>query len=169
MRIAAMILSLVLMFGVGFQSCTLAVGSEVSGDKATSAVGGAGIFVTVLFLIGGAFVLGKPDVSVVAFALAAALAFGAGTGQGIGPLFGWGVIALGLAILSFFGRRELRKTAQPEIDRAEKGPTGVHACQRCATPNPVTSGFCRQCGAALPLMRATPAASTISPPARPLE
>ena len=70
MRIATMILSLILMLVVGLQSCAVSVGDASLNEPTKSQGGAIGILIAFLFLIGGAFALVFPLVSLVAFVLA---------------------------------------------------------------------------------------------------
>ena len=70
MRIATMILGLGLMLVVGFQSCAVSVGDAALGEKASQQGGPLGLFMALLFLVGAAFALAFPLVSLVAFVLA---------------------------------------------------------------------------------------------------
>lgn len=60
-----------------------------------------------LFLVGGAFAL----VSQLAFLLAGIFVLAAGSSAPFSDLTPWGVVSLVLAVLSFFGWREIRSTA----------------------------------------------------------
>ena len=111
MRIAVMIISLCLVMIIGVQSCTVGVGGELSGDEALSEGGAAGVGVAFLFLIGGAFALGVPVVSVIVFGLAALAGFSVGASTEFEDMTVWGSIALVLAVLSVFGMREKKKKA----------------------------------------------------------
>jgi hypothetical protein len=109
MRIATMILSLILMLVVGFQSCAVSVGDSMLGEKASQQGGSIGILMALLFLVGGAFALAFPLVSLIAFVLAGVLGLSAGATTSFGDLTIWGIVSLVLAIFSFFGWREKRK------------------------------------------------------------
>src|SRR5918911_5018186 len=78
LRIATAIIALALMLVVGFQSCAASFGANLSHDQSASDAAGAGFIVAFLFLLGGAFAYGVPIVSVVAFLLAASIAWIAG-------------------------------------------------------------------------------------------
>jgi hypothetical protein len=54
MRIATMILSLILMLGVGAQSCAVSLGEATLGTKAAKQGGPIGLVMAFLFLVGGA-------------------------------------------------------------------------------------------------------------------
>ena len=89
MRIATMIISLILM---------LVVGGPV-------------------VLIGGAFALAFPFVSVLAFFFAGIIGLAGGASTSFGDLTIWGVVSLILTVLSYFGWREKRKRRREEAAR----------------------------------------------------
>ncbi len=68
-----------------------------------------GIFVTLLFLVGAAFALAFPVVSLASFTLAGLLGFAGGSTTPFKDLTVWGIVSLVLAFLSFFGWREKRR------------------------------------------------------------
>jgi hypothetical protein len=105
LRIATAIIALILMIPVGLQSCTAAVGGSMSENQGLSGAGAVGILVAFLFLIGGAFAIGIPMVSVVVFAIAGFFALIAGFSSEFKDLGIWGFVALILAVLSYFGHR----------------------------------------------------------------
>ena len=109
MRVATMIIALVLMLVVGAQSCTVMVGGEMTGDEGIAEGGAVGILLTLMFLIGAAFSMAKPMVSVISFAIAAVLEFAAGATTDFSDMSVWGGVAAVLAVMSFFGHRGLKK------------------------------------------------------------
>ncbi len=106
-----MILGLFFMLVIGLQSCLASVGGSIAADEGISQGGAVGIFVALLFLVGAAFAIGVPTVSLITFVVAAIFALLAGTTTPFGDLTVWGIISVVLAIMSFFGRREKRKAA----------------------------------------------------------
>ena len=78
-------------------------------DQSTANAGAMGFFVVFLFLIAGAFAMSFPIVSVVCFVLAATVALAAGFSSDFSDLAVWGFVALGLAVLSYFGHREKQR------------------------------------------------------------
>jgi hypothetical protein len=116
-RIATMILSLVLMLVVGAQSCAVSVGDEMLGEKAATQGGPIGLIIAFLFLLGGAFALVFPLVSLAAFVLDGLLGLAGGGTTSFGDLTVWGVVSLILAVFSFFGWREKRKRRREEATR----------------------------------------------------
>ena len=116
-RIATLILSLILMLIVGAQSCAVSVGDSIL-DEPTKTQGGAiGILMALLFLIGAAFALGFPLVSLVAFLLAGVFGITAGGTTSFEDLSIWGYISFALAIMSYFGWREKRKRRAEQASR----------------------------------------------------
>jgi hypothetical protein len=108
-RIAVTILSLGLMLVIGFQSCAATIGGSMGQDQSTSNAGAMGFVVVFLFLIAGAFAMSFPIVSVVAFLLAGTIALAAGFSSDFADLTIWGFVALGLAVMSYFGHREKQR------------------------------------------------------------
>ena len=100
MRVAVMVISLGLMVVVFVQSCTVAAGGSLADDESVSGAGAAGILVALLFLLGGAFALGMPNVSAWMFWLAALVAILAGLTTDFGDLVVWGIVAIVLGVMS---------------------------------------------------------------------
>ncbi|MDQ3833336.1 MAG: hypothetical protein M3315_06830 [Actinomycetota bacterium] len=109
MRLATTILALGLVLIVGFQSFAASVGGSLSQNETTSGAAGAGFVVALLLLIGGAFAIGVPIVSAVAFVLAAVISLAAGLTSDFRDLTVWGVVCIVLAVLSFFSFRARRR------------------------------------------------------------
>jgi hypothetical protein len=109
MRIAVLIIAICLVMILGLQSCTVMLGGTLAKDTAISGGGAVGILMAFLFLLGAAFSLGVPMVSIIVFTIAGALGVIMGTTTGFTDLMIWGVVSLVLAFMSIFGRRELRK------------------------------------------------------------
>jgi hypothetical protein len=109
MRIAVMIISLALTLMVGLQSCALFAGGSMTRDQSTAGGGAMGILVALLFVVGGAFAIGIPRVSMFAFGVAGLLGIAVGTGGSFKDMTIWGIVAFGLAVMSYFGDRELQR------------------------------------------------------------
>lgn len=107
MRIAVMITSLFLTLIVGLQSCALFAGGGLIKDQAVSGGGAMGILVALLFVVGGAFAMGVPRVSMVAFFAAGLLGVAVGSSGSFKDLTIWGIVAFALCAMSYFGAREL--------------------------------------------------------------
>ena len=114
MRIATMIISLILMLVVGAQSCAVSLGDAALQTKAAEQGGPIGLFMAFLFLIGGAFALAFPLVSVLAFFFAGIIGLAGGASTSFSDLTIWGVVSLILTVLSYFGWREKRKRRREE-------------------------------------------------------
>lgn len=113
MRIAVMVISLCLTMIVGLQSCAVMVGGNMTQDKQLSGSGSVGVLIALLFVIGAGFALAIPRVSMFVFGAAALLGFVAGSGSTYKDMLIWGFIAFILALMSYFGTKELaRKQAQ---------------------------------------------------------
>ena len=88
-------------------------------NQAPSSAAAVGFLVVLLFLVGGAFAIAYPIVSVVSFVLAGLFVLVGG----ISPvsqfryLAVWGFVALGLIVLSYFSMREKRKKEATEQRR----------------------------------------------------
>jgi hypothetical protein len=116
-RIAVTILSLGLMLVIGFQSCAATIGGSMGQNQSTSNAGAIGFFVVFLFLIGGAFAMTFPIVSLVSFLLAGTVALAAGFSSDFADLAVWGFVALGLAVMSYFGHREKQRRKAEQVER----------------------------------------------------
>jgi hypothetical protein len=114
MKIAVGIIGLILGLLVLLQSCTLAGVSSLGSDSSMTAAGQVGMFVGLLFFVGGAFGFGLPLVSAIVFAIAALFGFIA-SGK-FGDMGLWATVALLLAALSAFawysGRAKRRRAEQ---------------------------------------------------------
>lgn len=153
MRIATLILALVLMVVVGMQSCALGIGGSIAKDESLSGGGGLGFLVTVLYLIGAAFAVGKPSVSMFAFLLAAFFAFIGGSSTKFHDLTIWGFVSLFLVALSFLGWRERRRPTTQSSAQAPTVPgpaglssTGGRFCSKCGRQLAADAAFCPGCG-----------------------
>jgi hypothetical protein len=126
-RIATMIISLILMLVVGAQSCAVSLGDAALQTKAAEQGGPIGLFMAFLFLIGGAFALAFPFVSVLAFFFAGIIGLAGGASTSFGDLTFWGVVSLILTVLSYFGWREKRKRRREEATRVVCQPIHLSA------------------------------------------
>ena len=70
MRLAVLIIGLCLVMLVGMQSCTVMVGGGIADNKDLSGGGAIGVFVSFLFILGSAFVMGYPKASMIIFLIA---------------------------------------------------------------------------------------------------
>ena len=108
MRIATLIIALMMMVIVGVQSCAVYLGGGLTQQQGLSQSGAVGLVVALLFLVGGAFVLAFPLVSLASFALAALMTL-VGWNSGFSDMKIWFFVCLILAVMSFFGFREKRR------------------------------------------------------------
>ena len=107
MRIAVLILGLAFSLFSGLQSCALHVGGRLSDSPATAGAGAVGIAISLLFLLGSALVIAVPRAAQVCFIIAAVIAL---LNRAAFPdLMIWGVIAIALSLMSYYGHRELKK------------------------------------------------------------
>ncbi|WP_243375070.1 hypothetical protein [Microvirga solisilvae] len=109
MRLAVLIITLCLTGIVGLQSCTIMAGGSLLKDQGTANGGALGILVAFLFILGAAFVMGLPRISAGLFALAGVLGITGGSSSNFSDLKIWGGLSLILAVMSWFGSRELRR------------------------------------------------------------
>ncbi len=120
MKIACGILSLVFFLIILLQSCAVGIGGSIFGEESATQGGSVGIFVALLFLIGGAFSFGLPKVSMVIMAIAGILGIAAGQTTTYSDMTFWGVVALILAVLNFFGSR--KKKTKKDATTAPPAP-----------------------------------------------
>jgi hypothetical protein len=106
MKIAGGIIGILLGLLVFLQSCTVATTAHLVSDGAATQAGSVGIFVGLLFLIGGAFSFGLPLIATIIFAMAALLAF-AVSGD-FSDMMIWGIVSAALAAMAFFAWRSGR-------------------------------------------------------------
>lgn len=106
MRIASGIISLILGLLVFLQSCTVGVGGAAFGEELAAQGGSAGILVALLFVIGGAFAFALPKVAMVAMVIAGILSIAIGATTTYGDMTIWGVVAIILAAMNYFGSRK---------------------------------------------------------------
>jgi hypothetical protein len=116
-RIATMILSLILMLLLGAQSCAASLGGAALKREGIEQGGAVGVLMTLLFLVGGAFALAFPLVSMLAFFFAGVFGLAGGASTPFTDLTVWGVVSLVLAVFSYLGWREKRKRRREEAAR----------------------------------------------------
>jgi hypothetical protein len=109
LRLATMILALVLMIPVFLQSCAASIGGSLGDDEDLSGAAGLGIFTAFLFLLGGALVLAFPRVATGLFITAAVFAFIGAAAAQFTDLYVWGIVAIVLAAMAYFGHRKRRQ------------------------------------------------------------
>jgi hypothetical protein len=122
-RLATLIISLVLSFGLFIQSLVVSFGGSVGEEFAQSSAerqeaeqlsgaAGLGIVSALLWLVGAAFVMSRPKVAVWLYGIAAPLLLGAGA-AGFTDGFIWAFVSTGFALMSWRGVKErVRKQEQ---------------------------------------------------------
>ena len=118
MRKAVLVLALIFLAIILVQAYLVGIGGETFEDLALSRGGAVGRLVALMFGVGAAFVLAKPFVSIVVFGLAALVSLVVAYPTGYYDLFLWGIIALILGVLSYFGWREIED--QPSFRRRQE-------------------------------------------------
>src|SRR5690349_7275028 len=104
MRLAVLIITLCLTAILSLQSCAVSVGDNLLQQRGGGSVG---ILMALLFVIGAALVMGLPSVSIAVFAIAGLFGISTGSTTSYTGLTIWGGVALVLAVMSYFGSREL--------------------------------------------------------------
>lgn len=112
MRVAVLLISILLMFVVGFQSCFVSCHATSSGDEQLSSGSSMGMMVALLYLMGSIFIINSPRVSLAVYALAALLGLVAGATTDYSDMWVWGGLSLMLAGMSHLGEKELKKKGQ---------------------------------------------------------
>jgi len=123
MRVALLILGIFGFLIASVQSCTLMVAggaldalSTTAADKqqASDATGGAalGLLAAIIWVVGAAFALGKPRVSLIAFGVATLIWLAAGT-TGFSDAYLWAGVSAILTGLSLLAIREKRRSEPP--------------------------------------------------------
>jgi hypothetical protein len=112
-----MILSLILMVVVGAQSCAVSLGDSLANTKAAEQGGPIGLVMAFLFLVGGAFAMAFPLVSLICFVAAGLFGLAGGGTTSFGDLTIWGIVSLVLAVFSYFAWREKRNKRREEASR----------------------------------------------------
>ncbi|MFY9113624.1 MAG: hypothetical protein WAO23_00065 [Dethiobacteria bacterium] len=125
MRKAVLVLALIFLAIILVQAYFVGVGGETFEDLALSRGGAVGRLVALMFGVGAAFVLAKPFVSIVVFGIAALVSLIVAYPTGYYDLFLWGIIAIVLGVLSYFGWREIDD--QPSFRHRQKDTFSVDA------------------------------------------
>lgn len=109
MRIAVLIIGLCLVMLIGLQSCTVMVGGGLTEDKSLSGGGAIGLLIAFLFIVGSGLAIGVPKASMIVFGIAAFLGIAVGASSSFSDLIVWGVVALVLSVMSFYGIKEKKR------------------------------------------------------------
>jgi hypothetical protein len=130
-----MALSLLLMLGLGVQSCSAVVGGAIAtglrdarGDD-LSAAGFLGILAAFLWLVGASLVLGKPRVSMWLFASAVPLCV-------IGGALGFGDLYIWAGASALFSLGSWRGITERDRELAEREAAALPAPQAAWHPDP---------------------------------
>lgn len=102
MRLAVLIIGLCLALSLGNSAYKVVALGSVLKVQNMSFAGSIGMLAALLFVLGSAFVMKLPRVSTVIFAVAGVLGM-------LSSFIFYGVLALILAVMSWFGSQELRK------------------------------------------------------------
>ncbi len=111
MRKAVLVLGLIFLVLVLVQSFFVGIGGEMFEDPSLSRGGAIGRLVAIMFGVGAAFILSKPYTSMIIFSVSGLISLIVAYPTGYYDLFLWGAVALGLAVMSFFGWREVDEYA----------------------------------------------------------
>jgi len=117
MRIATMIITFFLLIPLTVQSCAIAGLSSVVGQQEMAGGGAVGILVGFLWIIGAAFVLGKPTIALFSYALAAFCALAVGATTKFSDMTIWGIVSLVFVLFCLFGRRETKAKAKKQLQQ----------------------------------------------------
>jgi hypothetical protein len=156
MRIAVTIISLALMLVVFLQSCAASVGGSLGEDESLSGAGALGFLVGLLYLLGGAFALGLPRVSIIVFAIAALIGVLTGATTDFRDLIIWGVVAAILALMSLRAYRTKLRDDEAGAPLAHSAPVAkepgepLKTCPECAERVQAAAKVCRFCGFRFP-------------------
>lgn len=163
MRLAVLIIGLVIGLVVLLQACSalglssLGEGLGAEGAAELSGASATGIITGLLIWVGAGFVMPFPRFAAVVLALAGIIGIGVGMSSEFRDQAVWGVVALILAVMAWFGARGKRKddagkaedranlaamAGQAKADAAE--PTKV--CPNCAENVKAAAVQCRFCG-----------------------
>ncbi|MER9456562.1 hypothetical protein [Mesorhizobium sp. M0478] len=107
MKVAIGIIGIMLGLVVLLQSCAVATGGNLTSNHDLAGAGSVGVFVGLLFFVGGAFAFGLPLVSAIVFVLGSLLAFLAASS--FGDMKIWAFADLILAAMALFAWRSARK------------------------------------------------------------
>lgn len=161
-RIAVLIIGLILMVALFFQSLTINVLSDATNTENTETAGAVGLLMAVIWLVALGFVLPKPRISAVLFVVAAVI--GAAGWSDFPDLQLWSGVSIVLAVLSYVGYRGKSKQEAKETARdatmqtllanqaALAAPAGTVAavqCPACGSMERPGARFCGSCGKAL--------------------
>jgi hypothetical protein len=96
------------------QSCAANFAGAL-GSQSLKQGAAVGMLLALFFIIGAGFAMRLPIVSIVVFAFGAIIAISAGHNSDFGDLQVWGWLSAILAVLSYFGHRERKRSLKPEV------------------------------------------------------
>ena len=158
MRIATLIVGLLLGLLLTIQSILfIGLSGEVETDPNAGA-GAAGFLMALMWLVACALVISFPLVSTVIFAISALIGLFAASGD-FADLPYFGGIAIGLAVMAFFGWRGKRRDDEERdeekyrqhqlyqsIAQNQQGASSTKLCRHCGSKNSSNVKFCGECG-----------------------
>lgn len=159
MRIAVLIIGLVLSFGLFWQAFIVSILSDIGDDEPLSSAAAVGVLMGFMWLVACGFVIPKPRISAIIFALAALFGF-VTPSAGYEDLPIWAGMSVVLAVMSYLGYRGKMKDQAKQQERDELMRRALMMHQQPATPSAITcpacgslerpsARFCGSCGAAL--------------------
>ncbi|RUU82760.1 hypothetical protein [Mesorhizobium sp. M7A.F.Ca.MR.362.00.0.0] len=107
MKIAVGIIGILLGLISMLQSCAVATGGSIAANHDLAGAGSVGVFVGLLFFVGGAFAFGLPLVSAIIFVVGSLFAFIAASS--FTDMKIWAFADLILAVMAFFAWRSARR------------------------------------------------------------
>lgn len=150
-RLATLIISLVLSFGLFLQSLAVSVGGSVSEEFAQnsaqrqeaeqlSGAAGLGIVAALLWLVGAGFVISRPRVAVWLYGIAAPLLLGAGA-AGFTDGFIWAFVSAGFALMSWRGIKERARKQEQDSAVFQANVAAAAAALQSAPQAQVPAGW----------------------------
>lgn len=156
MRIAVLIIGLILMVALFFQSLTINVLSSAAHTKQTETAGAVGLLMAVIWLVALGMVIPKPRISAVLFVIAAIV--GAAGWADFPDLQLWSGVSVALAVLSYIGYRgkvkqeatgAARDATMQQLLTQQAGTVAAIQCPNCGSMERPGAKFCGSCGGPL--------------------
>lgn len=162
MRIAVLIIGLILMVALFFQSLTINVLSGATNTETTETAGAIGVLMALVWLVALGLVIPKPRISMILFGAAALI--GIAGWADFPDLKFWSGVSVVLGLLSYVGYRGKMKQQAKEDARdatmqqlvanqaamvAPAGTVAAVACPSCGSMERAGARFCGSCGTAL--------------------
>lgn len=108
MRIATLVMGLLFLVPITVQSVVIYAAGNMASQRSAAEGGLMGLLISLLWLVGLAFVWGIPAASMAAFVVAAILTFVVAATTHFGDMNIWGVVSLLFAGMSLLSLREIR-------------------------------------------------------------